>query len=111
MGQGNLARFSSFITQKRQAGLVFDFGEHTTVAAADTVATKLEKVQGVLTVLDSDPVAAVDRATGSIGDQAGAPAKGSILINTWKPTATADTIPIAATTFGKKVSWLAWGEK
>ncbi len=49
-----------------------------------------------------------DRASASIGDQAGAPAAGSILLKTWKPTATGDATPIAATTFGKKVNWWAY---
>jgi hypothetical protein len=34
---------------------------------------------------------------------------GSIQIKTFKPTATADTAPIAATTFTRKVNWIAVG--
>ena len=47
--------------------------------------------------------------TCSIGDQAGAPAAGSILIKSWKPTANNDVTPIAATTFTKNVNWIAIG--
>ena len=44
-----------------------------------------------------------------IGDQAGAPAAGSIIIKTWQNTGGADPTPAAATTFGKKVNWIAIG--
>jgi hypothetical protein len=47
--------------------------------------------------------------TASIGDQAGTPAAGSFLIKTWKNTAGNDPTPPAATTFTKKVNWVAWG--
>jgi len=41
-----------------------------------------------------------------VGDQAGAPAAGSILLKTWK---TLGGTPAAATTFSKKVNWIAVG--
>ena len=47
-------------------------------------------------------------ATASIGDQAGSPAAGSILIKTWKST-DGDATLIAATTFSMKVNWIAFG--
>lgn len=84
------------------------YGQHTTVAAADTIVTGLAAVQGIIAVLDDDPVDGVMDVSASIGDQAGAPAAGSALIKGWKST-DGDATLIAATTFGKKVNWVAWG--
>jgi hypothetical protein len=84
-------------------------GQHTTVAASDTVVTGLSKVFSVQATLDSDPVLDPGVVSASIGDQAGAPAAGSILIKTWKYTSNANPTPIAATVFAKKVNWVAFG--
>jgi hypothetical protein len=84
-------------------------GQHITVDEDDTVVTGLATVVSVVAVLDSDPVAGCQFVTASIGDQAGAPAAGSILIKTWKATDTADTAIIPATTFTKNVNWIAIG--
>lgn len=84
-------------------------GQQTTVAASDTVVTGLSTVVCAVATLDSDPVDDPEWATASIGDQAGAPAAGSILIKTWKNTGGTDPTPAAATTFSKKVNWIAIG--
>lgn len=84
-------------------------GQQTTVAASDTVATGLTKVVAAVASLDSDPTDDPMLATASIGDQAGAPAAGSILVKTWKNTGGTDPTPVAATTFAKKVNWIAIG--
>ena len=84
-------------------------GQHTTVTASDTVITGLTKVVAVVASLDSDPADDPMLASASIGDQAGAPASGSILIKTWKNTGGTDPTPVAATTFAKKVNWIAVG--
>lgn len=84
-------------------------GQHTTVAAADTIATGLALVSAVIVSMDDDPVDGVMHVTATIGDQAGAPAAGSIIIKGWKST-DADATLIAATTFGKKVNWIAIGQ-
>lgn len=94
---------------KIKSGWNFDRGQATTVTASDTVVTGLSKVFAAWAILDDAPVAGCQHAQASIGDQVGAPAPGSILIKTWKATATADTAMIAATTFGKKVNWFAIG--
>lgn len=83
-------------------------GQHTTVAASDTVVTGLATVVAVVAQLDDDPVDGAMHVTASIGDQLGTPAAGSILIKTWKST-DADATLIAATTFTKKVNWIAIG--
>jgi hypothetical protein len=79
------------------------------VAAVDTVVTGLATVVAVVAVLDSDPTLDPLFVTASIGDQAGAPAAGSVYIKSWQATAAGDVTPIAATTFGKKVNWIAIG--
>ena len=83
-------------------------GQHTTVAASDTVVTGLATVVAVVAQMDDDPVDGCMHVTSSIGDQAGAPAAGSILIKTWK-SEDADATLVAATTFNKKVNWIAIG--
>lgn len=83
-------------------------GQHTTVDADDTVVTGLGALDGVVVSLDSDPVAGAQFVTGTIGDQAGAPAAGSFQVKSWKATATGDTALIAATTFGRLVNWIAF---
>lgn len=85
------------------------FGQHTTVAASDTVVTGLAEVFGAVASLDSDPGDDPEMVSASIGDQAGAPAAGSILIKSWKNNGT-DPTPAAASTFSKKVNWIAWGK-
>ena len=64
-------------------------GQLTTVTAADTAATGLSTVVSVVASLESDPTDNPFMVTAQIGDQAGAPA--------------------AASTFGKKVNWIAIG--
>lgn len=84
-------------------------GQATTVAASDTIVTGLRTVIGVVATLNDDPVAGCQFVTASVGDQAGTPAAGSFLLKTWKSTAAGDTAQIAATTFGKKVNYIAFG--
>jgi predicted RecA/RadA family phage recombinase len=84
-------------------------GQHTTVAASDTVVTGLTKVVSAVASLDSDPTDNPFLVTASIGDQAGTPASGSILIKTWQNTGGTDPTPAAASTFAKKVNWIAIG--
>ena len=91
------------------AGVKIRRGQHTTVAAADTIATGLTTVVAVLATLESDPVIGADSVSAQVGNQAGAPAAGSVIIKTWKPTATGDVTPVAATTFGRLVNWIAIG--
>lgn len=91
------------------AGYKVARGQHTTLDADDTVVTGLATVVAVVASFESDPVAGAQFVTAVLGNQAGAPAAGSIQIKTWKATATADTAIIAATTFTKLVNWIAIG--
>lgn len=93
------------------AGLKIAAGQHETVAASDEVDTGLAEVHAVVACFDDDPTADPVFVSASIGDQAGSPDAGKVYIKTWKPTnADTDITPIAATTFGKKVNWIALGE-
>lgn len=84
-------------------------GQHTTVAASDTLVTGLATVVAIIVDLEDDPVDTCQFASAAIGDQAGAPAAGSVYIKTWMITSDADSTLKVATTFGKKVNWLAIG--
>lgn len=99
----------NLLAQGVAAGYKLARGQHTTVAASDTVVTGLTTVAAVVACLDSDPGLDPLLVTASIGDQAGAPVAGSIYIKSWQATAVGDCTPIAATTFGKKVNWIAVG--
>lgn len=93
------------------SGLKVARGVHQQVAASDTVLTGLALVVAVVVSLRDTPTAKQMFFTGSIGTQAGAPAAGSILIKSFKPTAVNDVTPIAATDFTDNLStnWIAVG--
>jgi hypothetical protein len=92
------------------AGFKIARGVHRQVAASDTVVTGLATVVAVV----ATPVVQTVKQLffgASIGDQAGAPAAGSILITSKKPTAVNDVTPVAATDFTDNidVNWIAIG--
>jgi len=107
-GEGQLGTNASFAISGA-GGTRTVSGVHTTVAATDTIVTGLSVVTSAVASLESAPVLTCDRATAVIGDQAGTPAAGSILIKSWMPTASGNATPVAATTFSKLVSWQASG--
>lgn len=86
-------------------------GVHTQVAASDTVVTGLTTVVAVVASFQSNPTVKQLFCAATIGDQAGAPAAGSILLKTFKPTAVNDVTPTAATDFSENlvVAWIAVG--
>lgn len=77
--------------------------------AVDLVATGLTTVIAAIATLESTPVLTCSFASAFVGDQAGTPAAGSIQVKTWMVTSAIDATPIAASLFGKKVSWIAIG--
>lgn len=94
------------------AGQKIARGQLTTATAADTVVTGLATIVSVVCTLESDPVDTCSVATCQVGDQAGAPAAGSIVVKTWKPTlggTSGNPTLVAASAFGKKVNWVAYG--
>ncbi len=90
-------------------GRKFVAGQISTATAADTVATGLASVIACGASLDDNPGDDPMLVSATIGDQAGAPAAGSIIVKTWKNTGGTDPTPLAASTFSKKVSWWAYG--
>lgn len=91
------------------ASLPIASGVFTTVSASDTVPTGLKVVTSVLVTPADAPVQTATSFTGDIGDQSAAPVAGSFLLKSWMPTSVGSTLPVAATTFGKRVNWWAWG--
>jgi predicted histidine transporter YuiF (NhaC family) len=101
----------ALMVQGVAAGYKIARGVHTQIAASDTVVTGLAAVIAVAVGFSDAPTVKQLFCAGSIGDQAGAPAAGSILINTYKPTAVNDVTPTAATDFtdNLEIAWLAIG--
>jgi hypothetical protein len=85
-------------------------GEHTQVAASDTIVSGLATVVAVIVSPRTRTVKQLF-FNGSPGDQAGTPAAGSFLITSQKPTAVNDVTPTAATDFSENivVDWVAIG--
>ena len=79
-------------------------GEHTTVAAADSVVTGLSKVLAVVVSLGQDQADALMAATCAVPSSGG-----TITIKTWQNTSGTDPTPAAAGAFSKKVNWIAVG--
>ncbi len=84
-------------------------GTHTTVAGVDTLVTGLGSIVACVVTPNDDPIDAAMFVTCDIGDQAGSPAAGSVLINSWMITSNADVSLKIATTFSKDVNWIAFG--
>ena len=83
-------------------------GVVTPTSASHTVITGLATV--VVAVAVAKAVTLTHFSTGAdIGDQAGTPAAGSILVVSSKPTGTGDVTPIASTTPWTEVHWVAIG--
>lgn len=100
---------SGLVTGVANATYKLARGQHTTVAAADTVVTGLTTVVAAMASLDSDPSDNVYIVSATIGDQAGTPAAGSIIIKSWAGASASDYTPTAAGTFSKLVNWIAIG--
>jgi predicted RecA/RadA family phage recombinase len=91
-----------------EGGMQMRAGQLTTASATDTVVTGLSTVVGAVATYDTDPADPNTYVSATIGDQAGSPAAGSIIIKTWKQSGT-DPTPVAADAFSKKVNWIAFG--
>lgn len=86
------------------------FGQHVQVAAVDTVVTGLALCVAAQGAMNDDPDGVtIDAVSVSVGDQAGAPAAGSIYIKTWKVTSVTNPTLIAASGFTQKINWSAYG--
>jgi len=84
-------------------------GTITPTTASDTVVTGLTTVVAAVASLKDAPTLTHMLVAADIGDQAGTPAAGSILIKSYKPVSSADVTPTAATTPWGAVDWIAVG--
>ncbi len=84
-------------------------GVLTTQSASDTVITGLTTVVAIVATIATDLADGIMEVSATIGDQAGTPAAGSVLINTWKNISGSDPTPAAATSFSAAVNWIAVG--
>lgn len=93
------------------AGLKVVSGVHQQAAASDTIITGLTTVVSVVACFRDAPTVKQLFCAASIGNQSGAPAAGSFLLNTYKPTAVNDVTPTAATDFSGNINfdWIAFG--
>lgn len=79
------------------------------ITGSGTVVTGLATVVAVIASPASDPDGvALAAVSGTIGDQAGTPAAGSVILKAWKVTAVDDATLIAATA-AKSINWIAIG--
>jgi len=99
----------NLLTQGVAAGYKIARGTVTPTSASHTVATGLATVVAAVASLKGAPSLTHMITAADIGDQAGAPVAGSILINSYKPTGAADVTPVAATTPWGAVDWIAIG--
>ena len=97
----------AFKAVQQQAGNYVKRGV-ASITGSGTVATGLTTVVSVVATLQDDAALTGDTVTATIGDQAGTPAAGSVILKVWKPTASGDCTPIAATA-AKSVNWIAVG--
>ena len=104
-GEGRIGESACLIGNDQRGDLKLAYGNHTNVAASDTVSTVLSVVLAVVVSLKDDPAASADVAlvSADVGDQAGTPAAGSFLLKSWEVDTT------VATTFGEEISWIAVG--
>jgi len=99
----------NLLAQGVAAGYKIARGTLTPATASDTVATGLTTVVAAVASLRGAPSLTHMFNAADIGNQAGIPAAGSILIKSYKPTGAADVTPIAATTPWVAVDWIAIG--
>ena len=99
----------NLLTQGIAGGYKTARGTITPTTASDTVVTGLTTVVAVVASLKGAPTLTCMFVAADIGNQAGAPAAGSILIKSYKPTAAADVTPLASTTPWSAIDWIAIG--
>jgi len=90
-------------------GYKLAYGTATIGTATDTIVTGLATVVSAVVSLVGDPSITHMSSTCTVGNQTGQPAAGSIVIKSWKPTATGNVTPIAADTVFANVNWIAIG--
>lgn len=78
------------------------------VTGSGDIVTGLKTVVAVIACQQDDASINASMVTASIGDQAGAPAAGSIRVKVWAPTSNSNPTPVASTT-PTNVNWVALG--
>lgn len=91
------------------SGMKIAHGVKAIGAASEDVVTGLTTVTNVIVSMVGDPSMTHMYSTGTIGNQTGQPAAGSIRIKSFKPTAANDATPIAASGVFANVAWIAIG--
>lgn len=91
------------------AGYKIARGVATITQASQDVPTGLATVIAAVVSMVGDPSTTHMFSSVTVGDQAGAPAAGSIRIKSWKPTAVDNCTPTAADTVFGAVAWIAIG--
>lgn len=99
----------NLLTQGVAAGYKIARGTVTPTSASHTVVTGLATVVAAIVSLKGAPTLTHMITAADIGNQSGAPAAGSILIKSYKPTSAADGTPVASTTPWGAVDWIAIG--
>jgi hypothetical protein len=89
--------------EQKASNSKIEVGTVSTVAAVDTIQTRLKKVDVVILTPQGDPVAGAQEFTATPGQN------GQFSLKTWKATAAGDTSLIAGTTFGQSIGYLAIG--
>lgn len=84
-------------------------GVSSITAASLDIVTGLTTVVAAVCAMTGDPSMTHMDSSITVGNQTGAPAAGSIRILSWKPTASGNVTPIAATSPFGSVSWIAVG--
>lgn len=91
------------------AGYMVARGIFTPTDGSEDVVTGLTTVVAAVSTLVATPTLTHMWSQATIGDQAGAPAAGSIRVVNRKPTGVADVTPVDATTPWGDVAWIAVG--
>ena len=99
----------NLLTQGVEAGYKIARGTVTPDAASVTVVTELTTVVAAVVSFKDAPSLTHMFVVADIGDQDGAPAAGSILIKSYKPTAQDNVTPTDASTPWSAIDWIAIG--
>ena len=98
------------LVQGVAAGYKIARGTVTPTSESHTVATGLTTVVSAVASLKGAPTVTCTLVAADIGNQSGAPAAGSILVKTYKPTsAVNDFTPTASSTPWSAIDWIAIG--
>jgi hypothetical protein len=99
----------NLLTAGVAAGYKVARGVATIDAASKDIVTGLTTVVAAVVSMVGDPSLTHLMSSVTVGNQTNAPVAGSIRIVSWKPTASDNVTPIAATSPFASVSWIAIG--